>query len=97
MSNTNTSYVSFAGVFDNDPSKTTTTTTTIKGASSSNDIKRVETLKSDLLNIYSSKKYARWFSIGEAKTQSDGNYTVYQVIYRVIQLTLILSYHSNHV
>ena len=86
--NKKTNYISFPTVYDtNNDSSIRATSYKSSPIESNNDIntktKEISMMKSDLINIYSSKKYAKWFQILETKTHENGSYTIYKIAYRV--------------
>ena len=83
--NNNNNYISFPNVYDTNNPEGNRNNKKLYLNSKSNEIaiNQEIMMKNDLINIYSSKKYAKWFQILETRTNESGSYTIYKIAYRV--------------
>jgi hypothetical protein len=90
MNSQNNNYISFPNVYDTNNQDRKTNMSSKSLILEANHEKPNELIRHDLINVYSSKKFAKWFSIDETKTHENGNYTIYKIAYRVSFFVLFL-------
>ena len=61
--NKKTDYISFPTVYDTEARRKSLKTTPIETSNDNSKKQEILIMKNDLINIYSSKKYAKWFQI----------------------------------
>jgi hypothetical protein len=62
-SNNKTDYISFPTVYDTETRRKSFKSTPIETNTDNSKKQEILMMKNDLINIYSSKKYAKWFQI----------------------------------